>query len=383
MYQKPHLVIILLFIIAFNSNVILGENPTVSYDHWQLKNISFTKEVADSTKSATNIVIAVIDSGIDFTHYDLGENLMWKNPNEILNGVDDDSNGYVDDINGWDFVDNDNDPSPLLENIDNNNNGIIDESASHGTAIAGIIAGQGIDVQGIVPNIQLLNIKVFNSDGKTFNLDEAWQYIYKLSEKNKEIKIINFSGVYGNTDLKNVNQTINNLLYMTNVSIVASSGNDYNKGIYDVSYPANHPDVISVGSIAEDFEISSFSQRGQAIDFVAPGENIFSLAIDNQINNNFDGTSFSAPFYSAALAYIYSIYQHSFLTISEIKNILINATTDLGELGWDEIFGFGLLNMTKLIKNISLPTNNNLNYSIEVPFASLLILVLLLRKKSF
>ena len=322
------------------------------FNQWQNKAISFTPEVTKVSQGSPSVVVAIIDSGIDFNHYDLGNQLKYNNPGEIPNnGKDDDHNGYIDDTYGWDFVENDNNVTPTLLHIDANNNGIYDEMASHATGIAGIIAGQGKDVLGIVPKIKILDIKVYNSDGVAYNIEKAFDYVYNLTLHDPRIKVINFSGIVGNNGEYGLNNTLDKLM-KNNVTIVASSGNYYNEGTYNVSYPANYPGVISVGAIDKNLQISSFSERGQNLDFVAPGENVFSLSINNQINNNLDGTSFSAPYYTAAVAFLYSLQYKTPLTPKMVFDILKKSITDLGQPGWDSIYGYGLLNMTKLVQNV-------------------------------
>lgn len=377
--EKKLIVLLLAIILLVHYDPVIAQNDY--YNFWQSKVISFNQKVSNDSQGSPSVVVAIIDAGIDFSHYDLGYKLKYNNPGEIPNnGVDDDHNGYIDDTYGWDFVENDNNVTPTLAHIDDNNNGIYDELASHGTSIAGIIAGQGEDVLGIVPNIKILDIKVFNSDGGAVDIKKGFDYVYNLSLKDSRIKVINFSGKFAYTSGSGFNQTLDKLM-ANDVTIVASSGNDYNKGEYNVSYPANYPGVISVGSIDKNEQISSFSQRGENLDFVAPGENVFSLSIGNQINNNLDGTSFSAPFYSAAVAFIDSFHYKTPLTQTEIFNLLKNSTTDLGSPGWDPIYGYGLLNMTKLVNNI-LPLTIQTTPSLSIGIFSLAIVTIVLIKKS-
>lgn len=375
--------LILSFFIIFSNIQLFGtlsQYSNTPYDRWQMKAISFTQTVSNLTIGSPEVVVVIIDSGIDFKHEDLGEELKWENPVEIsgLPYIDDDGNGYVDDYYGWDFVDDDNDPSPKAENLDINNNGIKDELVSHATGIAGIIAGQGQHILGIVPNIRIIDIKIFNSDGVAYDIVKAWKYVLSLSKSYNNIKVINFSATVGTGTYLSINKSINSLINEYDVSIVASSGNKYNSGYYNLSSPANHPDVISVGSIDEDYDISAFSQRGEGLDFVAPGENVFSLSIGNQINNNLDGTSFASPFITGAIAYLYSLPIENLNHKSVIDRIK-NSTTDLGQNGYDNVFGYGLLNMTKLIKNINIQ-DKSVSYTNIIHYLPLLIvLVIVLR----
>lgn len=364
---------IFLILIVLNS---LNVTPTAGYDDspyalWQMKAISFTPAVSNITKGSPDVVVVIMDTGIDFSHYDLGTQLRWKNPGEIsgLPFIDDDGNGYVDDYYGWDFVENDNDPSPFLQNITGDGKKFI----NHATAICGIIAGQGEDVLGIVPKIKIMDIKIFNTDGSVHNISRALSYIETMATRFNNIKVINYSGVFGNKTMQEAISTINRLIYELDVNFVASAGNSFSK-IENVSIPASHPGIISVGAIDEDLEISTFSQRGSELDFVAPGENVFSLAVNNQVNNNWDGTSLSAPFLSGAIAYLLSLSaEHKLGNINRIDifNHLTNATTDLGMPGKDSVYGFGLLNMSKLVSSLKISSNSQNGILYEGSYISL------------
>ncbi len=327
--------IFILLIIYFHPIVYAGaQNPKTVlnneiFNQWQNKAISFTPAVTDVSQGSSSVVVAIIDSGVDFNHYDLGTQLKYKN--------------------GWNFVNNSANTAPVPQHIDSNNNGLYDEAVSHGTEIAGIIAGQGKDVLGIVPKIKILDIKIYDSNGGSYNVLQAFNYVYNLSLVDHHIKVINFSGSISGSNLGAFNNTFSELL-KNNVSIVSISGNNYNEGIYNVSYPGNYPGVISVGAINKNLQVASFSQRGTNLDFVAPGENVFSLAINNQIDNNIDGTSIAAPFYTGAVAFLYSLNFKVPLTPERVFSILKQSVTDLGPSGWDPTYGYGLLNMTKMIQ---------------------------------
>lgn len=314
---------------------------------WQLDTISFTNELARMGGSST-VVVAIIDGGVDFTHKDLGEQLRWRNSDEIPgNGLDDDNNGYIDDVYGWNFVDQTNNTAPVRENRDDNNNGWFDEQYSHGTFIAGIIAGQGKRIRGLVPNIRILDVKAFNSDGTAGDLVAAWKYVESFGNN---ISVINFSASMSEDVYQQVIPTLDKLVHDHGVVVVAASGNaDPTDDLYEIALPANHTDVLSVGAVGRDLTLTNFSRRGSGLDLVAPGERLFSTVPDDLYEDAGSGTSYAAPFVTGAVAYLRSLPTSTPLTTDDIRGFVTNTTTDLGPAGYDAEYGHGLLNMTTLV----------------------------------
>ncbi len=114
----------------------------------------------NTVTGSKSVIVAIVDTGIDYTHADLAAN-MWVNPGEIPgNGIDDDNNGYVDDINGWDFGDDDANPAP--------DPGVGNDHGTHVAGIAGAVGNNGIGVSGVNWNVSLMAIKVFPSGNKSF-----------------------------------------------------------------------------------------------------------------------------------------------------------------------------------------------------------------------
>ncbi|MHA2362720.1 MAG: S8 family peptidase [Candidatus Hodarchaeales archaeon] len=348
---------LLIFFVFIDVNSSINNNERGT---WQYEAIGFTDKVSQLTKGNSEVIIAIIDGGVDFSHKDLGEHLRWSNPGEIPNNdLDDDENGYVDDIFGWDFFDNDNDPSPVANNIDDNNDDRIDEFVSHGTFIAGIISGQGLELRGIVPNIKILNIKIYDSDGvsRGGTIEEAWRYVATFGSY---INVINFSSGLSEGAFFNLNQTFETLLNKHDVIIVASSGNEESLTISGtVDYPGRHPDILSVGAVGKEKTIWKFSMRGTGLDLVAPGENVVSTVLNDYYTDG-TGTSFAAPFVTGAAAFIQSLSLESPLTGAEIRSFIKNTTTDLGDEGYDSDYGAGLLNMSNLIESLPIQSSTGL-----------------------
>lgn len=238
------------------------------------------------------ITVAVIDTGVDITHEDLKENI-WENQNEIKgNSVDDDGNGYVDDINGWNFYEDTNEVY--------NEKSIANEW--HGTHIAGIIAGEkenGKGISGISPEAKIMVLKTFE-EGTAYTSDiiEAINY----AEENGA-KIINCS--FG-TEEENpaLEETVKN----SEMLFVTAAGNRNtdidNTPVYPASY--NFENVITAASMNKKGMLSSFSNYGKnTVDAAAPGEEILSTIPGNKYGNS-SGTSMAAAYVTGQAALLLS-----------------------------------------------------------------------------
>ena len=238
-------------------------------------------EAWDIETGSHDVVIAVIDSGVAFDHPDLKNN-VWVNTKEIPdNGIDDDGNGYIDDVHGWDFVNNDNNPSDYSRDM---------YCDGHGTHVAGIIAARGnndLGVSGVMWQARIMPLQVFDlfEKGsfmeaiiKEYNI--ALAVVYAV---NNGAKIINMSlgcGHYSNTQYSVLNYADQN-----GVLVVAAAGNEGDNNDLVRKYPASYdlPNIISVAATNELDELSSYSNHGlQSVDVAAPGgrssagRNIFS-----------------------------------------------------------------------------------------------------------
>ena len=257
----------------------------------------------DSTTSDTNQIIGIIDTGVDWDHPDLDDNI-WRNWDEVPdNGMDDDGNGFIDDIRGWDFINNDNDP-----NDDN----------SHGTHVAGIAAAEsnnGIGITGIAWNAKIMPVKMLQSSGQGSSSDLASAIIYA---SDNGATVINMSlGSYGES--LTVKAALENAYAYT--VLVAAAGNDGYKvdppyppwPPYAPMFPACYPFVIGVEATTQDGKIARFSNFdpsgpivaannfGHNYEIKAPGVSIYS-ASPNGNYKQLSGTSMSSPIVSGAVA---------------------------------------------------------------------------------
>lgn len=311
----------------------------------------------------SSVVIAVIDTGVNINHPDLVNNI-WRNTKEVPgNWLDDDGNGYIDDYYGWDFLTEDQDPSPKF----NGNYNFL--GMNHGTIIAGVIAGEGnnkIGITGINWRAKIMALRVLNGEGTGSTLDVAKAIDYA---RLNGAHIINLSFV-GEGESQTLKTAIAKA-YQAGILIVAAAGNEVNQGIdmtYKPQYPVCHDGdapgdnwVIGVGSVDNNDQLASFSNYGKCIDLVTPGVSVFSTLFQENNHPQYDkeygglwsGTSISAPQVSGAAGLLKAIKPE--LTILEIRDYLLNNTdnidvknsTYLGKLGHGKLNVYATLAAAK------------------------------------
>jgi len=291
---------------------------------------------SNELESNKEVVVAVLDSGMDLDHPDLAANI-WINTDEIASdSLDNDANSYIDDVLGWDFVASDNDPSPDLSE------GYDYAAANHGTVIAGIISAAQNDngITGIAPHAKIMPLRVLDKkgSGNTLVLSQAIEYAIENGAD-----IINFSLVgefYDEPLQKAIKKAYDN-----GIMIVAASGNEEEEGLsldIDPRYPVCDIDginrVMGVAALDKDKKLSKFSNYGEAcIDISAPGEDFYSSTYYDQDKTDFrtyykggwNGTSVAAPTVTATMALIKMQYPD--LRPYDIYNIVMASSQDLSE----------------------------------------------------
>jgi len=269
----------------------------------------------DVFTGSRNIIVGVIDTGVDYNHPDLAANI-WTNPGEIPgNGIDDDNNGFIDDIHGWDFINNDNDP------MDDNGHG------THCSGTIGALANNGLGVVGVSPNVSIMALKFLSSGGSGSSADaiECLEYATMMGANLTS----NSWGGGGSSEamrLAILDAGNNNSLF------VAAAGNSSSNTDVSPHYPSSYDldNVVAVASTDHNDELSSFSSYGAtSVDIAAPGSSILSTLPGNSYGV-LSGTSMATPHVSGALALIYGRFPA--IDALDAKALLLNFADPLPNL---------------------------------------------------
>jgi len=237
-------------------------------------------EAWDLLTGSKDVLVGIIDTGIDRNHEDLSEN-MWTNPNEIAgNGVDDDQNGYIDDIHGWDFYNNDNNPH---------------DDNSHGTHCAGTIGAVGNNGKGVVGvswKVSMVGLKFLGGSGGGYLSDGIKSIAYAT-----KIGVDLTSNSWGGGGYSSSMKTAIDEAAAAGIGFVAAAGNHAGDNDAYPSYPASYEseNVISVGAHDHFAKSAYFSCYGKtSVDLFAPGVNILSTIPGNGYAS-YSGTSMAHP----------------------------------------------------------------------------------------
>lgn len=327
------------------------------------------KSAWEKTTGSPEMIVAVIDTGIDYTHEDLLPNL-WRNTKEIPdNGIDDDGNGYVDDIIGWDFASNDNKPYDLIVDPIQ----LVSEeggNAGHGTHCAGTVAAKGgnaLGVAGVAPNVKIMALRFMNEKGTGTTADAVKAIKYAVDNGAKVL-----SNSWGNEG-EDPDDAINNralrdiITYAQErgVLFVAAAGNGHSGMGYDndndlsPAFPASydHENIISVTAIGIFDNLGGFANWGSStVDIAAPGMNVYSTTVGNKYSNIvfslgeyepvWSGTSMAAPHVAGAAALYWSANPNK--TWKEVKEAILSSAKKITAL-WGVSVSEGKLDVAALL----------------------------------
>lgn len=314
---------------------------------WNLAKVRAASAWAVSTGSL-EVVLAVMDRGIDYTHKDLVENL-WRNPFEIPdNGVDEDQNGYIDDIYGADIIDHDGDP--MIEVADGN---------YHGTACASIIGASGNNgngISGLNWRTSLMAIRVSNERGfhAISHHVEGLEYILKAKKRGINVRAINMSfGTVPGTPPSLAERDGIEAVGEAGILVVASAGNRSQNMDANPAFPAAYgcPNIISVAASDAFDNLALFSNWGSTnVHLSAPGVHIYVAWGPGQTDYHYvNGTSFAAPHVSGTVALLASIYPDA--TGAQLRAAILDSVDVIPSLKGKVLTG-GRLNVGRAVQHI-------------------------------
>ena len=261
---------------------------------WGMQSIGATAAWNTSTGSRA-VKVAILDTGVELNHPDLAANI-WTNPGEIPgNGIDDDGNGYIDDIHGWNFLHGNNNPNPDA----------VGPYLGHGTHVAGTIGAvgdNGIGVAGVNWRVSLVSLKICSGNGFCF-LDAAISALGYAVAIGAKISNNSYGPVCGDTALRDAIATASRSGHL----FVAAAGND--GANTDLNCPAGWPleNVISVAATQQDGALADFSNYGDSVNIAAPGTGILSTLPEGAVGSSggfgvASGTSMATPHVAGAAA---------------------------------------------------------------------------------
>jgi serine protease len=286
----------------------------------------------DINTNASNITVAVIDTGIDYKHSDLAAN-MWRNSREIPNnGLDDDGNGYIDDVFGYDFANNDSDPM---------------DDHGHGTHVAGIIgavANNGRGIAGVAWNVRLMAVKFLSSNGTGTVADAVRAIDYAVQ---MGARIINAS--WGGAGYSSILAQAINRAENAGVLFVTAAGNNGTNNDQTPTYPASFPNtnILAVAASDRNDNLATFSNFGPStVHLAAPGVGILST-LPNDGYASWSGTSMAAPHVSGAAALLWAM--HPDWNFRQVKDRLLKTVDPLPSLQGKLLTG-GRLNLERALQ---------------------------------
>lgn len=343
-------------------------------DQWGLKNTGqpnqygnpgvpgddiHAEQAWDITTGSRNIVVGVIDEGIDINHEDLKDNI-WTNPAENAgDGVDDDGNGYTDDIHGWNFYDNNNRVFAGAGNYPT------DQTDAHGTHVAGIIGASGNNttgVSGVNWQVSLMSLKFLGPNGgKSSDALRAYGYAKTMRDlwtssggkKGANVRVLNNS--YGGAGFSQAEQDAIRALGGSGILFVVAAGNDSRNNDQFPEYPSSYvaANLISVAASTRSDLPASFTNWGPAsVSMAAPGDGILSTTPNNTYDF-YSGTSMATPMVSGAAALICSAFPD--VSVRRLRAALLYSGDLMTGVSFSSNLASGRrLNVYRALQNVAL-----------------------------
>lgn len=310
-----------------NYRYIIGES---AHDYGSAKGIDMKvnkawKIYGSDTGASNEVVVAVIDTGVDYRHPDL-EKAMWTNSGEVPDdGIDNDGNGYVDDYYGWDFYNGDS----SVCHYSSTGNALASDNDNHGTHVAGIIAAtanNGIGIAGVASNVnvKIMSLKIHGGKNDSGSISDAIKAIHYACMMGADICNLSWG-----TDIDN--SALYSVMKESDMLFVCAAGNDGSNNNSCPVYPASYKltNSISVTFIDPDGYLAGNANYGTDIDIAAPGVHIYSTVVGGDYKS-FSGSSMSAPMISAVAAMIYASGEKTYP--SNVKEIILGSVMHLDSL---------------------------------------------------
>ncbi|MDN5201420.1 S8 family serine peptidase [Fulvivirgaceae bacterium BMA10] len=300
----------------------------------------------DIQKGDSNIVVGVLDTGIDLDHEDLTDNIK-LNYDDPINGIDDDADGYIDNYYGWDMADHNNDPGADLD--------------EHGTSVSGVMGAKtnnGTGIAGLGFNSKILPVKIFTSLTNSFN--NGYEAILYAAEQG--CQVINLS--WGSDDSYSdfAKDIIDFVVEEMDVVVIAAAGNTNAELNF---YPASYSNVLSVGASDNQDRKASFATYSKYIDLIAPGSSEYTTA-NNSGYKFASGSSFASPMVAGVAALVRAEFPelNARQVMQKIRSAAHNIYDDPANQVYNEMLGRGRLDAYRalLISSDPAPRMTDFNY---------------------
>jgi hypothetical protein len=303
---------------------------------WNLVNITADK-AWDTVTGDPSVVVAIMDTGVETTHPDLSAN-VWTNPGEIAgNGKDDDGNGYVDDVHGYDFAYGDSDPNDVF---------------GHGTSCAGIVAAvqnNSIGVSGLAPKCRVAAIKAANDSGYFYDSANVPAFVYCADMGFKVISMSFFSD-----DVTPAERDAVDYCWQAGMVLVAAAGNSTSVIPY---YPGAYENVVAVAATDSANNPAWFTDYGSWVDVAAPGVGIPTITLGGGYTTGFAGTSAATPHVAGLAGLLFAANPSA--TNRQVRAALEDTGTTTFYAPWGEYTGYGKVDCDAAVDRVQGTTSGS------------------------